>query len=205
MGLPFFKPLFFEGTTIITYRCPLPGDYVEKMISRVMTPPHFPIRYTDLKAEISYKKGCPEQFKIGSITITPIPLSHPGGGSGYKLEENNKSFVFLTDNEIGYIHEGGLAYDDYCEFSRGADLLIHDAEYTADEYETQIDWGHSVYTDVISLALDADVKTLGLFHLNQNRSDDQMDIIVEDCRKIIDKAGKTIDCQAVHCDMTFEL
>ncbi len=205
MGLPFFKPLFLKDTVINTYRCPFPGDYVEKMISRVMTPPHFPIRYADLKAQIHYQKECPQKFTIGPVTITPIPLSHPGGGSGYKFTENGKSFVFLTDNEIGYVHEGGLAYEDYLEFSQGADLLIHDAEYTDGEYETQIDWGHSVYTDVVSMALAGDIKTLGLFHLNQNRTDDQMDEILDDSRKIIAESGKTLDCQAVSCGMVFEV
>ena len=205
MGLPFFKPLFLEETVITAYRCPFAGDYVEKMISRVMTPPHFPIRYTDLKAQISYEKGCPGQFEIGSLTVTPINLSHPGSGSGYKFTENGKSFVFLTDNELGYVHEDGLPYEAYVEFSQGADLLIHDAEYTPEEYGTQIDWGHSVYTDVVSLALDAKVKRLGLFHLNQSRTDDHMDEIEKDCLNIIKKSGQSLDCKAVSCDMTFEI
>lgn len=205
MGLPFFKPLFLDDTVIDIYRCPSPGKYVEQMISKIMTPPHFPIRYDDLKALINYKKGCPDKFQIGSVTITPINLSHPGGGSGYKFTENGKTFVFLTDNELGYIHEGGLTYNDYLEFSRDADLLIHDAEYTPEEYDNQIDWGHSVYTDALSLALEANVTTLGLFHLNQNRTDRQMDAILNICQKIIDEQGKSLQCVAVDCNMSFEL
>ena len=203
MGLPFFKPLYMHQTRITAYRCPFPGDYAEKMISRVMTPPHFPIRYADLKADISFEKGCPNGFEIGSVSITPIKLSHPGSGSGYKFIEDGKTFVFLTDNELGFIHDGGLSQEAYQEFSEGADLLIHDAEYIPEEYGTQIDWGHSVYTDVIDLALAAGVKQLGLFHLNQDRTDNQMDTIVKDCHRIIKKAGKPLECAAVSCDMTF--
>ena len=147
----------------------------------------------------------PMQFTIGSVTITPINLSHPGGGVGYKLTEDDKTFVFLTDNELGYIHEGGLTYQDYAEFSKGADLLLHDAEYTPEEYDNQIDWGHSVYTDTVSLAIEADVTTLGLFHLNQNRTDRQMDAILDVCQRIIDDQGKPLQCVAVDCSMTFEL
>lgn len=205
MGLPFFKPLYRRETVIKAYRCPFPKDYVEKMISRVMTPPHFPIRYSDLKAEITFEKGCPENFDIGSITITPIRLSHPGSGSGYKFTEDGKSFVFLTDNELGYIHDGGLTFDDYLKFSEGADLLFHDAEYTPAEYGTQMDWGHSVYTDVISLALSAKVKRLGLFHLNQDRTDTQMDEILNDCHRLIGEQKKTMECFGVSCDMQFEV
>ncbi|MFP4039553.1 MAG: MBL fold metallo-hydrolase [Desulfosudaceae bacterium] len=205
MGLPFFKPLFMENTFINVYRCPYPDQYAENMITRVMTPPHFPIRYADLKAEINYQEGCPHQFEIGSITITPIHLSHPGGGTGYKFTEDGKSFVFLTDNELGFIHEGGLSYDDYLEFSRDADLLIHDAEYTPAEYGTQIDWGHSVYTDVLAMAMEAGAKRLGLFHLNQNRTDNHMDEIVLDCQRLLDDKNSSMECDAVSCDMTFEV
>ncbi|MDY6906350.1 MAG: MBL fold metallo-hydrolase [Thermodesulfobacteriota bacterium] len=205
MGLPFFKPLYRPETVIKTYRCPFPKDYVEKMISRVMTPPHFPIRYSDLKAEITFEKGCPDSFTIGSVSVTPIRLSHPGSGSGYKFTEDGKTFVFLTDNELGYIHDGGLAYDDYLKFSEGADLLFHDAEYTPAEYGTQMDWGHSVYTDVISLAISANVRQLGLFHLNQDRTDDQMDEILNDCHRLIAEQKAPLDCFAVACDMQFEV
>lgn len=205
MGLPFFKPLFLEKTVIDVYRCPKPGKYVEQMISKVMTPPNFPIRYNDLKARFRYNKGCPDEFQIGSLTVSPINLSHPGGGSGYKITEDDKTFVFLTDNELGYVHEGGLNYEDYLEFSKGADLLIHDAEYTPEEYDNQIDWGHSVYTDTLSLAIAANVTTLGLFHLNQNRTDRQMDAILNICHDIIDEQGESLQCVAVDCGMSFEL
>jgi len=205
MGLPFFKPLFLKDTVINVHRCPYPGQYAEKMITRVMTPPHFPIRYADLKAQINYQKGCPHSFEIGSVTVTPINLSHPGGGSGYKFTEDGNTFVFLTDNELGYTHEGGLTCEDYLEFSRNADLLIHDAEYTPAEYGTQIDWGHSVYTDVLSMAMAAGAKELGLFHLNQNRTDSQMDDILQDSRRIIAEQNSTMECVAVSCDMTFEV
>jgi len=205
MGLPFFKPLFLDGTTIDVYRCPSPGKYAEQMITKVMTPPHFPIRYDDLKAHITYKKGCPDRFTIGSVAVTPINLSHPGGGSGYKFTEDDKTFVFLTDNELGYVHEGGMTYADYMAFSRGADLLLHDAEYTPEEYDNQIDWGHSVYTDTLKLAMEADVTTLGLFHLNQNRTDRQMDAIVDICQRIIEEQGSSLKCVAVDCNMSFEL
>ena len=62
-------------------------------------------------------------FEIGSVTITPIPISHPDKGSGYKFTEGGKSFVFLTDNELGFIHPGGLPYKDYMEFSAKVFLM----------------------------------------------------------------------------------
>jgi ribonuclease BN (tRNA processing enzyme) len=203
MGFPFFKPLYKAHTEIRMHRCPFSSKYVENMLTKVMDPPNFPVRYADLKARITYEEGCPTKFTIGSATVIPIALSHPNKGNGYKFVENGKTFVFLTDNELGYIHEGGLNYEAYREFCRGADLLIHDAEYTPEEYETTIEWGHSVYTDVLRLAFEAGVKSLGLFHLNQDRTDDQMDEIVVRCRDIVEKEGRPLQCFAVASGMTF--
>jgi phosphoribosyl 1,2-cyclic phosphodiesterase len=154
---------------------------------------------------MSYPDACPTEFEIGSVSVVPIALNHPNGGSGYKFIEDGKTFVFLTDNELGHIHPGGLAFNDYLEFSRGADLLIHDAEFTPAEYNTYIDWGHSVYTDALDLALKAEVKKLGLFHLNQERTDEEMDKIVTDCRDLINARDLDLECVGVSAEMEFEL
>jgi len=144
-------------------------------------------------------------FNIGSIAITPVPLSHPNKGSGYRFSENGRDFVFLTDNELGYQHRGGLLFNDYLDFCKGADFMIHDAEYTPEEYTTVRQWGHSLYTDALDLAIKAGVKRFGLFHLNQGRTDDHMDMIVNHCRKIIDERGVDLECFAVGMDMVFEV
>jgi ribonuclease BN (tRNA processing enzyme) len=139
------------------------------------------------------------------MTITPIALSHPNQGMGYEFAEDGKRFVFLTDNELGHRHEGGLDYQAYLDFSRGADLLIHDAEFTAEEYKHTRGWGHSLYTDALHLALDAGVKKFGLFHHNQERFDDGIDTIVVDCRKIISQSKKDLECFAISQSMELTL
>jgi len=95
------------------------------------------------------------------MTITSIPLSHPNQGVGYKFQEDGKSFVFLTDNELTYRHHGGLRFEDYRRFSANADLLIHDAELTEKEYKTKKSWGHTVYKDALRLALEAGSRSSG--------------------------------------------
>ena len=205
MGLPFFRPLFISKTKIDVFRCPYAGTYAERMITRILTPPNFPVKYSDLSAEFSYHEGCPEEFEIGSVKVIPIHLSHPNGGRGYKFIEDGKTFVFLTDNELRYVHPKGLNQDAYVEFSVDADLLIHDAEFTPQEYKKYVEWGHSSYADVLNLAFQANVKKLGLFHLNQNRTDTEMDKIVDVCRQEIDQKGFNFECLAVGSDMTFAL
>ena len=205
MGFPFFKPLYFKKTTLRMHRCPYHNKFVETILSKIMAPPNFPVKYSDITAQISYLQACPTTFEIGSVTVAPIALSHPNGGSGYKFIEDGKSFVFLTDNELGYIHPGGLRFNDYLEFIGGADLLMHDAEYTPEEYSSYIEWGHSVYTAALDLAMKGAVKKLGLFHINQERTDEQMDEIVRICRDRINAGGDSLECVGVGAGMEFEL
>jgi ribonuclease BN (tRNA processing enzyme) len=205
MGFPFFKPLYSKNAHLLMHGCPYHSQFVETILSTVMAPPNFPVKYADVKAKMTYEKACPQEFEIGSVTVIPIPISHPNGGSGYKFIEDGKSFVFLTDNELGYRHAGGRQFKDYVEFAAGADLLIHDSEYTPEEYQTFIEWGHSVYTDVLKLAEQAGVKKLGLFHINQERTDDQMDDMVDACQQHLDDHSLQIECVGVATDMTFEL
>jgi len=205
MGFPFFKPLFSKKFHIRMHRCPYHNQFVESILSKVMAPPYFPVKYNDVTARMTYPDAGPQEFNVGSVTVVPIALSHPNGGSGYKFIEDGKSFVFLTDNELGYLHPGGLAFKDYLDFCSEADLLIHDAEYTPREYKAHVDWGHSVYTDALDLALKAGTKKFGLFHLNQERADQQMDDIVTDCRTRIADRGSNLECVGVTSDMEFEV
>jgi phosphoribosyl 1,2-cyclic phosphodiesterase len=199
MGFPFFKPIYRPGTRISLFGCPFAQASVREIISGIMAPPNFPVPFDDITADIHYHEACQETFQLGSLTITPIPISHPNQGMGYRFEEDGKSFVFLTDNELTYRHPGGLAYEDYAAFAKGTDLLIHDAEYRPRDYRLTRTWGHSVYTDALRLALDAGVGRLGLFHHNQERTDDAVDEMVADCRRIA--ADRPLECFALRQDM----
>jgi len=205
MGFPSFKPIFSRKTNLKIWGCPYAQSSIKEMLSRVMAAPNFPVNFDALHANISYKETCVESYTLGAMLITPIALSHPNQGMGYKFEEDGKCFVFLTDNELGYKHEGGLDFQDYLNFSRGADLLMHDAEYKEDEYIKTRSWGHSVYKDALNLALDAGVKKLGLFHHNQERFDTEIDAMVNDCQEEITRRGKKMECFAVGQSMEFKL
>ena len=205
MGFPFFKPIYSHKTNLNIWGCPFAQSSIKEMLSHVMAAPNFPVNFDSIHANISYQDTCLDSYTLGSMIITPIALSHPNQGTGYKFEEDGKCFVFLTDNELGYKHEGGLDFQDYLKFSRGADLLIHDAEYKEDEYKKTRSWGHSVYKDALNLALDAGVKKLGLFHHNQERFDTEIDEIVNDCQKEIARRGKKMECVAVGQSMEFNL
>ena len=205
MGFPFFSPIYNDKTHITLQGCPFAQKFVETMLGKVMSTPNFPVNYADIKAHVSYTPDCPANFKIGTVSIIPIRLSHPNQGNGYKFIEDGHSFVFLTDNELDFQHRGGLSLEAYQEFSAGADLLIHDGEYTEEDYKVTRQWGHSLYTTALELAINAGVKQFGLFHLNQERIDQEVDKMVDKCREIIAKKSSDLECFAVGMDMVFEV
>ena len=206
LGFPFFKPIYMKNTQINMYGCPFAQNSIKELISRPMTPPYFPVNFDNIQADIHYSEGaCNSGFTIGSIEVTPILLSHPNQGLGYKFFENDRSFVYLTDNELTYKHPGGLEYKDYLDFSKNADLLIHDAEFSEEEYKKTKTWGHTVYNDALRLAMEADVKKFGLFHHNQERTDDKLDEIVQDCHRILRSNDSTMECFAVSSGMEIVL
>ena len=205
LGFPFFKPIYVEGTHLYIYGCPHSQESVEEMILPTMVRPNFPVDFKNIKSDISYHGICDSSFQIRSVLITPIFLSHPGQVMGYKFVEDDKCFVFLTDNELTFKHPGGLDYRDYLDFTYNADLLIHDAEFTKEEYRTKKTWGHSVYTDALKLAIDAKVNRFGLFHHNQDRTDASLDGMVKQCKRIIAKNNTNLECFAIYEEMQIEL
>jgi len=205
MGFPFFMPIYSKKTRITMFGCPFAQASVKHMVSKIMAPPNFPVNFEDIKADIHYHEACETRFTINSMTIIPIPLSHPNQGVGYKFVENGKSFVFLTDNELKFTHPGGAGFEEYRDFSADSDLLIHDAEYTEEEYKKTRTWGHSVYKDALKLALEARVHKFGLFHHNQERSDEGIDKMLADCLKTVSHNNASLECFALHQGMEIEL
>jgi len=205
LGFPFFKPVFFSDAHLDVYGCPFTLDSVKEMLSFPMTQPFFPLNFEDIPASVDFHSINEQSFFIDSMEITPFPLSHPNKGMGYRFSEGDVSFVFLTDNELSLKHPGGLDFDAYVNFCANCDLVIHDAEYTRDEYATRQGWGHSVYEDALQMALAANAKAFGLFHHNQERTDAALDEIVQDCRRIIGENGASLDCFAAGQDMEITL
>jgi phosphoribosyl 1,2-cyclic phosphodiesterase len=185
IGFPFFKPIYDPNTKINILGCTEAQGDIKKLLSRAMSTPFFPVPFSELSADFTYENDCVMSYHIGPVEVWPIPLNHPNGGQGYKFVEHDKIFVFLTDNELGYHHRGGLTKEEYANFARHADLLIHDAEYTPEEYQQTRSWGHSTYVEALDLAIQAQVKKFGLFHHNQDRDDNAIDQMVDHCRDIL--------------------
>ncbi len=203
LGFPFFRPLYSASTRLTLYGWPaVQGRVLEKLL-HVMAPPHFPVPARDIRATLDYIPCDTPWLILGALRIDIIALNHPNRGLGFRITEKGRQFVFLTDNELAATYPEGSSYEDFVAFCEGADLLIHDGEYTEEEYLQTRSWGHSRYRDAVQLARDAGVARLGLFHHNQDRTDDAIDVIVQECRALLQ--GEDIDCFAVAQDMEWVL
>jgi phosphoribosyl 1,2-cyclic phosphodiesterase len=205
LGFPFFKPLYHPEALINVFAPRIEGLTVKEMMAGLFASPYFPIAFKNIGAKVACHALGLEPFSIGSLHITPIPLSHPNQGLGYKFTEEGRSFVFLTDNELTFKHPGGLDVQEYASFCAGADLLLHDGEYTEEDYLGTKGWGHSMYKDALGLALESGVKKLGLVHHNQDRRDGKLDEILADCRNVISTQNSDLECHVMRQGMVITL
>ena len=169
---------------------------LRKYLKQQMTAPYFPVDFSVMKASFSFGYECPDMGSVGLIDFIPIPLSHPNGGYGFKFVKQGRNFVFLSDNELDFLHPGGATRKEYIEFCRDADLFIHDAQYTDDEYKTTVGWRHSTFLSATQLAMESRVKRLCLFHHDPDRTDDDLDRQLESCRAFIRERNVPIKCFA---------
>jgi len=193
LGFPFFLPVY-ENVEINVMGCSYSTDDAREIIAKTMQPPGFPVKFEEIEAKFTFSSVCMDGCDIGNIKVYPIEISHPNGGLGYRFEHKGKKFVFLTDNELGYSHYGSRKYEEYVDFCYGADLLVHDADYTEKEYVLRKTWGHSTWQMALKLAIDSKAKQLGLFHHNQDRTDKEIDKIESECRKAAKGKVKVFAC-----------
>lgn len=197
IGFPFFAPIYRKNTRITMKGCSFSSDSVREIVAKTMQPPGFPVKFDEIAAKFKFDTVCSSGWDMGGMDVSPIELSHPNQGLGFKFHERGRNFVFLTDNELKFKHLGGRSFDEYAAFARGADLLVHDADYTEAEYPKRKSWGHSTCEQAVELAIRADVVSLGLFHHNQERTDAAIEKILVACAKKIKAAGSKLKCFAV--------
>jgi ribonuclease BN (tRNA processing enzyme) len=184
-GFPFFVPAYSKKYIIKIMGCCGVSYSLKEIVSHQFKAPYFPVLFRELDGVIDFIQNSNGHFHVGEVRVECIKLNHPGGGVGYRFSEKGATLVFLTDNEISYRHKEGLPREAYVEFARNADLLIHDAQYTTQEYSRlNKGWGHSTFDDAFNLASAAGVKKLGFCHHDQERRDIDLERMEKHfCRK----------------------
>jgi phosphoribosyl 1,2-cyclic phosphodiesterase len=184
-GLPVFAPLFVPDSAFEFYGPGPDSATVAKMIGAVIRPPWFPVTFDESAAQ----KVClpvPSQLTVGPVSITSIRLHHPDPVMGYRLDGPNRSIVVATDHEAG-----DAAVDErLVELARGADVLIHDAQYTPRDYSAnRRGWGHSTWQHAVATAQAAGVRRLILTSHDPDHDDATIDAMVGAARATFPLTG----------------
>jgi ribonuclease BN (tRNA processing enzyme) len=158
-----------------------PGT-AERLLGQVMSPPFFPIRPGELRGRWEFGTISPGQHKAEGFTVEAREIPHKGGRTlGYRISDGRAVLAYVTDHcptSLGPGPDGLGAYHEAAvELARGADLLIHDAQLTAEEVPAEAAWGHAAAEYAVGLAARADARRVALFHHKPSRTDEQLDAI----------------------------
>ena len=183
-GIPFFTPFFVPGNNFDIYAPRGLGKNLRETLAGQMQYTYFPVTLEELGASIRYRDLVEGSFTLGDIAVTARYLHHPALTLGFRLEADGATLVYACDHEPHARSladgRGEIIGEDrrHAEFLRGADLVIHDAQYLAGEYEKKIGWGHSTAEYALAVARFAGVKRLALTHHDPARDDAAVDAFV---------------------------
>jgi phosphoribosyl 1,2-cyclic phosphodiesterase len=186
LGLLFFAPFFRPDTEIVIWGPPAPGRSLRERIGRYLSAPLSPIEIRALPAKVSFRMCPTEEWEIGPARIRAAPVRHRGPTLGFRISEGDSSLCYLPDHEpaLGVPLEdiepswiSGFALAERCS------LLLHDCQYTDEEYSARIGWGHSRVSDALQFAHRSEAEQVLLFHHDPLHTDADLD-------QLHDRAGE---------------
>jgi len=189
-GFPFFVPIYLADFTINLYS----HLDMRQVLNHQMQPPFFPVRLSDVGAKMVFHQLNGDPVEAAGARVSFLSLRHPQEVYGFRIDDNGKSVVYASDTE----HDDVSGDAELVEFSRGADSLLYDAQYTPDEYKTgRIGWGHSTYEAAVDIAKRADVKKLVLFHHEPTHNDETLRKIEATARELFPDTISARECMAL--------
>jgi phosphoribosyl 1,2-cyclic phosphodiesterase len=177
-GLGFFPPLF-QPQHRLNFRGRPEGMGVREALEGALRPPWFPVGIAETPSTKTYEDLDGSPFTIGDIEIVPLTLNHPQGVTGYRFNSDRGAIAIATDHEAATPDEDA----ELVEWARGVDLLVHDAQYTEDDYEPHRGWGHSTWAQAVESAIACEAGRLLTISHDPNRTDDQIDALVAEARR----------------------
>jgi phosphoribosyl 1,2-cyclic phosphodiesterase len=185
-GLGFFAPLYSPEFEVHIWGPPSTTLDLRDRLARYLSPPLFPVQMRDLPCRLSLHNAPLEELEVGGLRVKASLVCHPGPTVGYRISEDGKKVAYLPD------HEPALgcrsfpereAWTSGYELAEHAELLIHDAQYTADEYERHVGWGHSSIDHALAFAETAKVRRLVTFHHDPEHDDATIDRLLNEARR----------------------
>jgi phosphoribosyl 1,2-cyclic phosphodiesterase len=208
-GFPFFKPAYDSKNEIRIFGFDGAGATFREIMAEPMKSPFFPITMRELSARMTINKLNEMKFSLGKLDIHAAFVNHPGVCVGYRIFTSGGSIAFLPDHEPYefFLHAARgkqlspeevkeIAAEQHAalvQFLRASDILILDSQYTDQEYETHIGWGHGSISSAVALALEAEVQTLLLFHHDPGHNDEMVDRMVESARELAMRRGSHLE------------
>lgn len=195
-GLPFFAPLFVPGNEWHIYGPRGLGQSLREVLAAQMDYAYFPVTLNAFAAHVQYHEVVEGEFSIEDVRVATQYLNHPALTVGYRLEADGASVVYASDHEPHSAHAGEGHADEaeggdiaHADFLRDADLVIHDAQYTAGEYPSKLGWGHSTVEYAVDVALAAKARRLALYHHDPERDDASVDRLIAVAQERVAAAG----------------
>lgn len=178
-GLPFFTPINQEGATLDIYAPRQETLDVEGHFRQFMQPPYFPIEIDVLVGDIRFHDLADDEVAIGDAKVKSRMVPHIGPTLGFRVELEGGSVAYIPDHQQPLDGSFDIT-DGVMELCENVDLLIHDAQYTAEEWQERAHWGHCSIDYALHIAREAGARQLALFHHDPGHTDDQIDQIMND-------------------------
>jgi phosphoribosyl 1,2-cyclic phosphodiesterase len=175
-GLPFFVPVLRPGARLDIYGPPPEEMSLEEAFRSFLRPPFFPVELEALHGEIVFHDMVDDQVMVGDAKITSRTVPHVGTTAGYRVEYGDTTVAYVSDHQ-GPPDGGMRVGDSVLELADGVDLLIHDAQYTPDEFATKADWGHCTIDFAVNVAAQAGARRVALFHHDPSHDDGALDAL----------------------------
>ncbi|HEX9818285.1 MAG TPA: diguanylate cyclase [Methylomirabilota bacterium] len=196
-GFPFFVPAFLPGAELNVY-APLGFQQsLEEAMSGQMEYSYFPVKLRDLRSRIHFTELEEGFFRVGDVLVETQYLNHTAPTIAYRMTSGGATVAYVTDHEPFWAPEDGILNHPgdqrHIAFMRGADLVIHDAQYTQEEYTNRLGWGHSTIEYATDVALAAGVKRLALFHHDPGHDDPAMGRLEAQAQARVTASGGVLD------------
>jgi len=204
-GFPFFIPIYQSNRKIYMFPTPQAKTMICSLIDQ-MDGAHFPVSSESLQSQYVCVTNNPLDFLYThGFNISRIATNHPGGGYGYRILDESKAVVYITDNELKSTDHKRTDFSEFVQFCYGADVLIHDAQYIEQDMPFKHGWGHSLVSEACDLAAAAEVKHLILFHHDPDRSDKELDAIQEKARSWFQDNNLNILCTVAYEGLSLDI
>ena len=177
-GLLFFSPFFRPETEIVIWGPPAPGRSLRDRIGRYLSAPLSPIEIRALPAKVTFRECPAEEWEIGSARIRAAPVRHRGPTLGFRISEGDTSLCYLPDHEPALGAPLADVPPDWISgfaLAQRSSLLLHDCQYTDEEYSDRIGWGHSRVSDALLFALRSEAEQVMLYHHDPLHPDEDLD------------------------------